>query len=177
MFSPGRFRRVAAAIPSLVSVDPGLILYGEFFFLLLFFLPFSFFPSLFQLDFKSWNGFNFQFFLPFLFSLLWTSFFPFLFCPLLISSSHFPLPSFLFFYSFSFLFFLYFFLVSFFPLFFSSPFCCFSFSLSSLYYILLIFSSFSSPLSLVVFFFLPFSPFNLFLFFRVSPLFQGDCYN
>ena len=71
-------------------------------------------------------------------------FFPSIFCPL-ISSSPFPLPSFLFFillsFSHSFAFFFYFL----FP-----PFCSFSFSLSSLYIIFLIFSS---PLFFLILFF------------------------
>ena len=78
-------------------------------------------------------------------------FFPSFFCPPLISSSPFPLPSFLFFFllffSHSFFFFFYFL----FP-----PFCSFSFSLSSLYFIFLISSSFSSPLSFSFFFYLLF---------------------
>ena len=101
------------------------------------------------------------FFLP----LLCTSFFSLLF--LFSSNFFFPfscLPSFfispILFPSFSSLIF-----VFFFPLFFSSPFCCFCFSLSSLYFILLISSSFSPPLSFS-FFFLSFSPLikSLFLF-------------
>ena len=84
-------------------------------------------------------------FFPSFFSLL-HFFFPLLFfCPPLISSSPFPLPSFLFSFSYSFPipFLSFLLLVSFF----SSPFCFFSFSLSSLYFILLISSSFSPPLS------------------------------
>ena len=80
-------------------------------------------------------------------------FFPSFFCPPLISSSPSPLPSFLFFFllffSHSFSFFFYFL----FP-----PFCCFSFSLSSLYFIFLISSSFSSPLSFSFFLFFSFFP-------------------
>ena len=66
---------------------------------------------------------------------------------------------------FPFVFFLFYFL---FP-----PFCCFSFSLSSLYFIFLISSSFSSPLSFSLFLFFSFSPLNFFL---VSPHYQGGCY-
>ena len=103
------------------------------------FFPSSFFPpSFFQLDFKSWNGFNpkqipFFFVSLFFFSFLLVSlFFPFFFCPPLISSSPFPLPSF-FFLSYI-LFpipFLYFSTSRFL---FSSPFCCFSFSFLTLFY-------------------------------------------
>ena len=96
------------------------------------------------------------------------SFFPLLFCPPLISSSPFPLPSFLFFLStvlFPFVFFLFYFL---FP-----PFCSFSFSLSSLYFPDF-FLLFLSSLFLILFVFVfSFSPLNFFL---VSPLYQGGCY-
>ena len=117
----------------LVTVDPGSILWRAFFF------P----SSLFQLDFKSWHGFN-PYQIPIFFLSLF-SFLPFffpsfallVFCPPLISSPHSPcLPSF---YSFPIPFLSFLLLVSFF----SSPFCCFSFSLSSHYFILLISSSFS----------------------------------
>ena len=56
--------------------------------------------------------------------------------------------------------------------FFSSPFCCFSFSLFSHYFILLISSSFTPPLSFTLFFVFvfSFSPLNFFL---VSTLCQG----
>ena len=70
---------------------------------------------------------------------------------------------------FLFLFFLFLPLVSFL----SSHFCCFFSSLSSLYFILLISSSFSPPLSFSLFFFFPFSHLNFFL---VSLLCQGGCY-
>ena len=98
------------------------------------------------------RAFFFFFFLIFFFSShlsprLAFLFFPSFFCPPLISSSAFPLPSFLFifllFFSHSFAFFFYFL----FP-----PFCSFSFSLSSLYFIFLISSNFSSPLSFSLFF-------------------------
>ena len=136
---------------SLVLVDIGSILWK------------AFFPLLFQLVFKSWHGFN-----PYQISIffpitLFFSFFPSCFCPPLISSSPFPLPSFLHscsyslsipFLSFSSSCFLFFF--TFLLLF--SPFCCFSFSLYSLSFNLLISSSFSPPLS-----------FSLFLFFLSRP--------
>ena len=101
VFSPGRFRVAVhysfgivsiSNLKPLVSVDPGLILWRAFFLL--------FFPSLLQLDFKPWHGFNSQHFTPpppppphhslsfFLFSLFWTSFFPLLF----LSSSNLFLP-------------------------------------------------------------------------------------
>ena len=111
------------------SVGPGFDSVESFFFL--FFLPPLFFLPLLALD--------LHFFFPLLF----------------LSSSNFFLPFppaflpffFLLFFSHSFSFFFYFL----FP-----PFCSFSFSLSSLYFILLISSSFSSPLSFSFFFFLLF---------------------
>ena len=73
-------------------------------------------------------------------------FLPSFFCPPLIFSSPFPLLSFLFsfYYSFPIRFLSFFYFL--FP-----PFCSFSFSLSSLYFIFLISSSFSSPLFLFFF--------------------------
>ena len=56
MFSPGHYRVTVCRRYLLVSVDPGSILWRAFF---LFFCPSPFFPPpLFQLDFKSWHGFN-----------------------------------------------------------------------------------------------------------------------
>ena len=155
-----------------MSVDPGSILWRAFLFPPLLF----FFLSLFQLDFKSWHGFNpYQipiFFLPitlFLFPLLH---FCFLFCPPLISYSPFPLPSFIFFFllffSHSFCFFFFFL----FPFFFFFPFLLHFFP-SFLPFIVLISSSFPPPLSFSLFLFFSFSPLNFFL---VSPLYQGGCY-
>ena len=107
-----------------------------------------------------------SFFSPLHFSLLFFSSF---FCPPLISSSPFPLPSFLFSFSYSFpIHFL--FLVSFFLLlvsFFLSLSAAFL-SLFSLYFILLIAYSFSPPLSFSLFLF--FLPLNSLLFY------QGGCY-
>ena len=104
------------------SVEPRFDAVESFFFF------FFFFPSSF-------------FFTPPLSPRLAFLFFPSFFCPRLISSSPFPLPSFLFF-------FLLFFPIRFFLFYFLfPPFCCFSFSLSSLHFIFLISSSFSSPLS------------------------------
>ena len=114
-------------------MDPGSILWRVFFVV----FPSSFFfPSFFQLElspgmgsiptriqFFSYHSFTF---LPFFFPSFAILFSP-LFCPPLISSSPFPLPSFLFLSPI--LFFLL--LVSF-----SFPICCFSFSLSSLFFIL-----------------------------------------
>ena len=77
---------------------------------------------------------------PFFFSLL--HYLPHPFFVTLISSSPFPLPSFHFSFSCSFPI----------PLFFPSPFCCFSFSLSSLYFTLVVSSSFPPPLSFSLFF-------------------------
>ena len=74
-----------------------------------------------------------------IFSRIWPATLP-------ISPASFPIPFFL-------LVLLLFFLVSFFPLFFSSPICCFSFSHSSLYFIFMISSSFSPPLSFSLLFF------------------------
>ena len=111
--------------------DPGSILWRAFLFL---FFPSSFFSlPLLALD------------LHFFFS-------PPFFCPPLISSSPFPLPSFLFFFLLFFSHSFSFFFTSCFPLS-----AAFSFSLSSLYFIFLISSSFSSPLSFSFFLFLFFS--------------------
>ena len=123
----------------LVSVDPGFILWRAFF-------PPLFFPSLFQLDFVlAWVSYHSFCFLPTLFP-----FFALFFLHPFLSSSNpfltFPLPSNLFISPILFPF-LYFLSLSFF----SSPFCCFSFSLSSLYFILLISSSLSPPLSILFF--------------------------
>ena len=202
VFFLGRFR-IVAAFPSryskhiaLVSVDPGLILWRVTFFPPLFF-PF-FFPSLFQLDLAwvqspadpTFPAYH-TFFLPFFSPLSYTSFFPsffILFCPPLISSSPFPLPSFFFFFlllfshsfsSSSFFFFLYFFLspilfpLLFFLYFFSSPFC-FLFSLS---FSFILFSWFFPPFPLLSL--SSFSPFNhFFLFIFISPLCEceGGCH-
>ena len=84
-----------------------LLFFPSSLFFLLFFLIFFFFPLP---IFKSWDGFNpwksplftyhSFFFFP-SFPPLLHFFFPLLFCPTLISSSHFPLPSILFFSHFS----------------------------------------------------------------------------
>ena len=135
MFSPGHFRVMVCRYCKLVTLVESL------FFVVppLFFCPSSPPPpppSLFQLDFKSWHGFNPQFFSITLF--LFFPSFPLLhfFPSFFLSSSNvfLPfspafLPFFLFPILFPFLFFL-FLLVSLF----SSPFCCFSFPLSSNYY-------------------------------------------
>ena len=137
-----------------------------------FFFPSSFFfRSLFQLEFKSWYGFN-PYQIPISFLKL-LSFLPFsfpsftlLFFLLFLSSSNFFLPfspAFLLFsfsYSFLFLFFLFLLLVSFF-LSLSAAFL----SLFPPFFILLISSSFPPLLS-----FLPLD------FFLVLPLYQGGCY-
>ena len=126
-------------------MDPASILWRAFF--KIFFYPSTFFSlslsarlqvlgwvqSLPDLNIFSYHSFS-----------LFPTFFPSFLCPPLISSSPFPLPFFLFSFSYSF------------PIpflsfssscLFSSPFCCFSFSLSSFYFIFLISSSFSPPLS------------------------------
>ena len=163
VFSPGHFS-VMISYPFTI----GWILWRVFVFVFgffsssFFFLPFH---SLIQLE--SWLGFH-Q--IPIFFSITLFSFipllhffFPPLFCPSLISSSPFPLPSFLI-SIFSPLFFLFFFpfllplsatFLSLFPPFYSPDF----------------FLLFPSSLFLIVFF--SFSPLNFFL---VSPLYQGGCY-
>ena len=132
-----------------VSEDPGSILWRAFFF---FFCPLFSSPSPFQLEFKSWHGFNtYQILIFFSITLFlfFPSFFPLLhlfFCPpLLFLPPLFPcLPSF---FSFSYFFPIHFLSFSSSCFLFYFPICCFSFSLSSLFFILLISSSFSPPLS------------------------------
>ena len=141
-----------------------------------------FFPpslSLFQLDFKPWNGFKPHFFssyhsfffLPFFFLLFYTSFSPSLFHPLfgppLISSSPAFLPFFiLLFFCHSISSSSFFFFPLLLPLFLLPLSVAFLFSLSSLYFILLVPSSFPPPLSFSLFFssFLPFNHFFPYLF-------------
>ena len=123
VFSPGPFRVAAAfACYPLLSVDPGSILERAFFF---FFFLSSFFPPplLFlplSLSARWFNTHQIQilFLSLFFFFSLFGSFFPF------FSSSNFPLAFLLFSFSYSFP-------IPFLLLvcFFSSPFCCFSFSL------------------------------------------------
>ena len=132
MFSPGRFSVMIRRYCKLVSITASVS--GPRFdsvesFFCLFFCPSSlFFPSLFQLDFTSWHGFN-PYQIPIFFYHSF-SFLPFFFLPFalfslpFLSSSNVFLP---FFPAFLPFFFLLFFSHSCFL--FSSPFCCFSFSL------------------------------------------------
>ena len=109
------------------SVGPGFNSVESFFF------SFSFPSSFFSLPLLALD-LHFFFSPPFLSSSNFFLPFPPAFLPFFLSTILFP-----------FVFFLFYFL---FP-----PFCCFSFSLSSLYFIFLISSSFSSPLSFSFFFF------------------------
>ena len=133
--------RVAVAIVSVIplSVSGPMFDSVESFFS----PPLNFSPSFFQLDFKSWHGVN-----PWQIQIL------------------FPITLFLFFPYFALLFSPPIFSFSSSCLLFSSPFCCFSFSLSSLFFSPDFFLLF--PFSLFCFF--SFSPLNFFL---VSPLCQG----